>query len=69
MTIDPGVLNTVIGSMAVTAVLTALPKPGTKWSWSLVYKFIYDTLTGFRSLKTGAKIDPTQPVTTPAQTK
>ena len=62
-------LNTVIGSMAVTAVLGALPKPGTPGSWSLVYKFFYDALTGFWSLKTGSKVpDPLQPVA-PAETK
>jgi hypothetical protein len=49
-------LSTVLGSMAVTAVLGALPKPGAQWSWGLVYKVFYDALTGFWSLKTGAKI-------------
>ena len=49
-------LSTVLGSMAVTAVLGALPKPGVPWSWGLVYKVFYDALTGFWSLKTGNKI-------------
>jgi hypothetical protein len=62
-------LNTVLGSMAVTALLGALPKPGTPWSRGLAYKFVYDALTGFWSLKTGSKVpDPTSPVI-PAQTK
>ena len=62
-------LNTVIGSMAVTAILGALPKKGTKWSWNLLYDVPYDALTGFWSLKTGSKVpDPLQPVA-PAETK
>lgn len=62
-------LNTVLASMAITALLGALPKPGTTLSWGLVYKFFYDSLTGFWSLKTGSKVpDPTLPVI-PAQTK
>lgn len=62
-------MSTVLGSMAVTALLGALPKPGTAPSWGLVYKVIYDSLTGFWSLKTGSKLpDPSQPVT-PAQPK
>jgi hypothetical protein len=62
-------LNTVLGSMAVTALLSALPKPGTPWSWGLLYKVPYDAITGFWSLKTGSKVpDPQMPVT-PAQPK
>ena len=62
-------LNTVLGSMAVTAILGALPKPGTTLSPGLIYKFFYDSLTGFWSLKTGSKVaDPIVPVA-PAQTK
>ena len=62
-------LNTVLASMAITALLGALPKPGTTLSRGLVYKFFYDSLTGFWSLKTGGKVpDPTLPVI-PAQTK
>lgn len=57
-------LNTVLGSMAVTAFLSALPRPGTQWSWSVPYKFFYDFLTNFWSLKTGSKTpDPIPPVT------
>ena len=56
-------LNTVLASMAITALLGALPKPGTAWSWGLAYKFVYDSLTGFWSLKTGSKVvDPIPPV-------
>lgn len=62
-------MSTVLGSMAVTALLSALPKKGTKWSWNLLYDVPYDFLTGFWSLKTGSKIpDPSQPVA-PAQSK
>ena len=51
-------LNTVLGSMAISAVLVALPKPGTPLSWGVLYKFFYDATTGFWSLKTGKTGDP-----------
>lgn len=63
-------LNTVLGTMAITAIILALPKPGSPLTWGSVYKFFYDAVTGFWSLKTGSKpADPTVPVANPAPTQ
>ena len=60
---DPTVHKSVLGSMAITAIILALPKPGVTWSWGLLYKFFYDSVTGFWSLKSGHPApDPTPPV-------
>jgi hypothetical protein len=60
--------------MAITALLSALPKPGTisiknmKDFLAVSYKFVYDWATGFWSMKTGQKpADPTPPGTNPGQ--
>ena len=58
---DYHVQATVLGSMAITAIVLALPRPPVIWSWGLLYKFFYDTVTGFWSLKTGQPT-PTTPV-------
>jgi hypothetical protein len=56
--------------MAITALLAALPKPGTISiknavdAIALAYKFLYDWATGFWSMKTGQKpVDPIKPET------
>jgi hypothetical protein len=54
---DPTVLRTVTGSMLITAFCAALPKPGTTFTWGSIYKFLYDWLLGFWSLKTGHQAD------------
>ena len=59
---DAHVQATVLGSMAISAIILALPKPPVTWSWGLVYKFFYDAVTGFWSLKTGQPSAPTMPV-------
>ena len=66
---DPKVHDTALVSMAVTSILLALPKPGTKWSWGLLYEVPYNALVGFWSMRTGQKPpDPIMPET-PATTK
>ena len=62
-------MTTVLGSMAITAILSALPKKGTKWTWSLLYDVPYDALTGFWSLKTGSKVPDPIPAVAPPTTK
>ena len=58
---NPTVQSTALLTMAVTALLAALPKPGTISvknvvdAVALVYKFLYDWATGFWSMKTGQK--------------
>ncbi len=58
---DPTVQRTALVTMAITALLAALPKPGTISIKNavdfiaLVYKFCYDWATGFWSMKTGLK--------------
>jgi len=59
---DSNILDTVLGSMAISSILVALPKPGTPLTWEALYKFFYDTVTGFWSLKTGKSGDPPSPV-------
>ncbi len=73
---NPTVQSTALLTMAITALLAALPKPGTISIKSavdaiaIVYKFVYDWATGFWSMKTGQKpTDPTPPVSNPAQPK
>ena len=58
---NPVVQSTALMTMAVSAFLVALPKPGTISIKStvdfiaLMYKFFYDWATGFWSMKTGQK--------------
>ena len=66
---NPTVQSTALITMAITALLAALPKPGTISIKNFVdfiamlYKFFYDWATGFWSMKTGQKpTDPTPPV-------
>lgn len=54
---DPTVLRTVTGSMLITAFCAALPKPGCTLTWGSIYKFFYDWMLGFWSLKTGQPAD------------
>lgn len=63
---DPTVQRTALVTMGITALLAALPKPGTIViknvvdAVALLYKFLYDWATGFWSMKTGQK--PTDPI-------
>ena len=58
---NPAVQSTALITMAITAMLTALPKPGTisikniKDFLAITYKFGYDWATGFWSMKIGQK--------------
>jgi Co/Zn/Cd efflux system component len=58
---NPTVQSTALLTMAITALLAALPKPGTinikniKDFLAISYKFVYDWSTGFWSMKTGQK--------------
>ena len=58
---NPTVQSTALITMAITALLAALPKPGTISIknfvdlLALIYKFGYDWATGFWSMKTGQK--------------
>ncbi len=73
---NPTVQSTALLTMAITALLAALPKPGTISiknavdALAIVYKFVYDWATGFWSMKTGQKpTDPIPPVANPDPTK
>ena len=54
---QPVAQQTVLVTMVVSAFIVALPKPGTPPTWGLLYKFFYDWVAGFWSLKTGTKPD------------
>jgi hypothetical protein len=58
---DPHVQSTILGSMAVTALLKALPVPGTKLSRVEVYRFFYNFLLGWWSLRTGQTVNADAP--------
>lgn len=65
---DPKVHDTALMSMAVSALLNALPKKAQDWHWTSIYDVPYNAVMGFWSLKTGQKpvSDPILPVA-PAQ--
>ena len=51
---DSKVHDTVLVTMVISSFLAALPKPGHGgFSWADLYKFIYDWMVGFWSMKTG----------------
>lgn len=74
---NPQVHDTVLYTMAVTSFIAALPKWGSVKIGSVVdaagvlYRFFYDWLVGFWSMKTGQPIHPADPTTpeTPAKLK
>jgi hypothetical protein len=69
---DPTVHNALLSTMAVTALITALPSTETvrNCRWKdlpfLLYKYVYDALHTFMSLKTGAQL-PAPPPQQPPQ--
>ena len=69
---DPKVHDSVLLTMAVTAILSALPKKFQDWHISSLYDVPYQAVMTFWSLKTGAKQpDPPNPILpeTPAKTQ
>lgn len=69
---DPHVHDTVLVTMVVSSFILALPHPSADpntW-WKVLYKFGYDWLTGFWSMKTGGQLasNPIPPVTNPDPT-
>lgn len=71
---NPTVQSTALLTMAITALLAALPKPGTisiknfTDFVAVLYKFAYDWTTGFWSMKTGVIPPSTAHIQTSEQT-
>ena|ERR1017187_1710021 len=57
---NPAVTDTILVGIFANAFFSAWPKPGSfnKITWQLSYKFLYDWLIGFITLKQGHPVEP-----------
>ena len=65
-------IGTFVGTTAVVAIVSSMPKPGTSPTWGIIYKWLYDTLQAIVSVKTAHPApteNPTQAATPPTQNK